>query len=498
MVMEELADAWSWIFTILVGLIAAVLIKTKWSSRNEPPGPWGLPVLGYLPFLGQKRNLTFSNLSKKYGEIFQLKIGSRKVVVISGEKAIREALLDRGTTFAGRPDFYSYAKNDTFAFYDFTPKYRACRKNTMKSLNEFFKSQQTEFQGIAQNAATMFMREVKNFNGQPFNPEPLLFRVTCTIIGYVCFHKQFDANDKDVTAILELGKQFGNFIIFGVICDYLPWAKVLLKTKLKKFEAFSKELADYSDKIFQIQSEEGTGNSMIDIFNRVCEKTTDNETTSFKFDEPTVRKQVSSLFGAGFATTAVTLKYSLMMMALYPDVQRKLHEELDRVVGKNRYPEFADKDDLPYTMAVMSEINRHHSMSALSLTHTTTCDTEFHGYSLAKHTPVIFNYYSINRGDDVFKNADKFDPERFLKEDGSFDAALASRVTLFGLGRRRCAGEELGRFQLFLFFATLLQQCTIEESPAHPLDTEDYYITFGITHGPIKVVVHSRIEDIVQ
>ena len=227
--------------------------------------------------------------------------------MISGEKAIREALLDRGTTFAGKPDFYSYAKNDAFAFYDFTPKYRAC------IMNEFFKSQQTEFQGIAQNAATMFI---------------LFFRVTCTIIGYVCFHKQFDANDKDVTAILELGKQFGNFIIFGVICDYLPWAKVLLKTKLKKFEAFSKELADYSDKIFQIQSEEGTGNSMIDIFNRVYEKTTDNETTSFKFDEPTVRKQVSSLFGAGFATTAVTLKYSLMMMALYPDVQRNFMKSL--------------------------------------------------------------------------------------------------------------------------------------------------------------------------
>ncbi len=161
----ELADAWPWIFTILVGLIAAVLIKQKWSSRNEPPGPWGLPVLGYLPFLGRKMNLTFTKLSKKYGEVFQVKLGSRKIIVISGEKAVREALCDRGTTFAGRPDFYTYANIDGFAFFDFTPKYRACRKNTMKSLNVFFKSQQTEFQDIGQNAAMMFMREVKDLNG---------------------------------------------------------------------------------------------------------------------------------------------------------------------------------------------------------------------------------------------------------------------------------------------------------------------------------------------
>ena len=428
--------------------------------------------------------------------IFQLKMGSRKIIVISGEKAIREALLDCGTIFAGRPDFYSYVRNDSFAFFDFSPTYRACRKNTMKSLNEFVKSQHKELQGIGQNAATMFMREVKNFNGQPFNPEPLLFRVTCTIIGYVCFHKKLDANDKDVTAILELGKQFGDFVGFGVICDFLPWAKFLFKTKLQKYERFMKEMADYSDKVFLSQSHErSTGDAMVDIFHRISEKTIDGENILFKFDEPTVRKQVHSLFGAGFGTSAVTLKYSLMMMALYPDVQRKLHEELDRVVGKNRYPEFTDKGDLPYTMAVVTEINRHYSMTALSVTHATTCDTEFHGYPLAKGTPVIFNYYSINRSDDVFKNADKFDPERFLKEDGSFDAALAARVITFGLGQRRCAGEELGRFQLFLFFATLLQQCTIEESPAHPLDTEDYTVTFGIMHGPIKVIVHSRMED---
>ena len=175
-----------------------------------------------------------------------------------------------------------------------------------------------------------------------------------------------------------------------------------------------------------------TENLWARFFFQLGEKMAESERALFKFDEPAVRK----LFGAGFTTT---LRYSLMMMALYPDVQRKLHEELDRVVGKNRYPEFADKEDLPYTTAVLTEIDRHHSMSALSLTHATTCDTEFHGYPLAKGTPVIFNYYSINRGDDVFKNADKFDPERFLKEDGSFDATFASRVITFGFGRRRCA-----------------------------------------------------------
>ncbi len=492
----ELADAWPWIFTILVGLIAAVLIKQKWSSRNEPPGPWGLPVLGYLPFLGRKMNLTVNNLYKKYGEVFQLKMGSRKIIVISGEKAIREALLDHGTAFAGRPDFYSFAILDTLGFSNFSPSYRIRRKTTMKCFHNFTELRQKELEAVAQNAATMFMRDVKNFNSQPFDPDPLLFRVTCTIIGYICYGKLFDPNDKHITTILERGKQFVKNLSFGLICDYLPWMKFLVKSKLQKFEEFLKEGEDFSADILMSKTKEGSdGIFLSEIYLQLGEEMAESEKAVFKFDESAVRKQVHSLFGAGFGTSTYTLKYSLMMMALYPDVQRKLHEELDRVVGKNRYPEFTDKGDLPYTTAVVTEINRHYSMTALSVTHATTCDTEFRGYPLAKGTPVIFNYYSINRGGDVFKNADKFDPERFLKEDGSFDAALASRVVAFGLGQRRCAGEKLGRFQLFLFFATLLQQCTIEESPAHPLDTEDYIMTIGIMHGPIKVILHSRMTE---
>ncbi len=122
-------------------------------------------------------------------------------------------------------------------------------------------------------------------------------------------------------------------------------------------------------------------------------------------------------------------------------------------------------------------------------------NTVFRGYSIPKSTTVLFNYYSINRGDDVFENAQKFAPERFIKEDGSFDTSLANRVVAFGLGPRRCVGEKLGTLQLFIFFTNILHQCRIEESPEHPLDVEDYMWTFGIVHNPFKVILHRRMEE---
>ncbi len=330
--MEYLSEAVSWISAVIVGLIALAFLLQKWSSRNEPPGPWGVPVLGYLPFLGRKMCATVNDLSKKYGEVFQLKMGSRKVIVISGDTAIREAKLDYGTTFGGRPDFYSFVTNPSFAFYDYSPKYCLYRKTTMASINEFIKLHQMDIQNVGQNAAKMFMREVTF--GHPFDPEPFIFRVTCTIIGYICYGQHFDVNDKDVTAMLELGKQFGDYAPYWLLSDYLPWTQFLLKNKLQESEQYLKAVGDYSEKLACKQSDKSCSrDKMVDICQQKCNKITDSEKAKHNISNATIRQQIYSLFGAAFGTTATTLRYSFMMMALYPDVQKKVHDELDRVVG---------------------------------------------------------------------------------------------------------------------------------------------------------------------
>jgi len=74
------------------------------------PGPWwNLPLLGYLPWLGPKPYVTLWNLSRRYGNVYQIRFGGRKVVVLNGRQTIREAFVQQGDTFAGRPDFPSFS-----------------------------------------------------------------------------------------------------------------------------------------------------------------------------------------------------------------------------------------------------------------------------------------------------------------------------------------------------------------------------------------------------
>lgn len=72
------------------------------SALQLPPGPIGLPVLGYLPFLGNEIHLTLTDLSRRFGPIYQIFLGGIRVVVLNDASLVRQAF--KQTVFSGRPD----------------------------------------------------------------------------------------------------------------------------------------------------------------------------------------------------------------------------------------------------------------------------------------------------------------------------------------------------------------------------------------------------------
>ena len=217
-----------------------------------------------------------------------------------------------------------------------------------------------------------------------------------------------------------------------------------------------------------------------DMFRKAGEEMTEDEKKVLNVDNRMLKDTVATLFGAGFATTKETLRYSILMMALYPDIQVRVQEEIDQVIGRENFPNVDDSKDMPYTMA------------AFGFTHATTCDTKLDGYFIAKGTPVMINYWSAHRDPTAFTDPDKFNPNRFLLPNGKLDAEATNNVMPYGLGQRRCAGELIARMEIIVFFLTLLQRCIIRKAPGHPLDSEDYVYTFGITLNPFKVTFEPR------
>ncbi|XP_075430104.1 cytochrome P450 2D20-like isoform X5 [Ascaphus truei] len=177
------------------------------------------------------------------------------------------------------------------------------------------------------------------------------------------------------------------------------------------------------------------------------------------------------LFIGGTETSTTTLRWALLFMLLCPDVQSKVQEEIDRVIGRDRKPTMGDMLKMPYTNAVIHETQRYGDIVPLAFPHMTYRDTEIRGYFIPKGIAVLTNLSSVLKDETVWEKPHQFYPEHFLDADGKFVKREAFMA--FSAGRRVCPGEQLVRMQLFLFFTSLLQRFTLQIPNDQPRPRED-------------------------
>ena len=177
------------------------------------------------------------------------------------------------------------------------------------------------------------------------------------------------------------------------------------------------------------------------------------------------------LFFAGNDTTSTTLQWAMLYLVKYPQVQRKMREELDSVTGRARCPRWADKPDTPYIEAAIYELQRCANIVPMSVIHTALEDVTVGEYFIPKGTQVFPNIASVLKDPEVFSEPEEFRPERFLSEDGKRVESPPHWIP-FGLGKRRCPGETLAKMELYLFLTGIIHNFTIENKPGDELTCE--------------------------
>ncbi|XP_072016390.1 cytochrome P450 2D1-like [Amphiura filiformis] len=158
-------------------------------------------------------------------------------------------------------------------------------------------------------------------------------------------------------------------------------------------------------------------------------------------------------------------------MLKYPDVQKRVQEEMDSVVGRERLPKLSDKPNLPYTEAVIHETQRFGSIVFIAAPRFTRSEVKFRGYTFPKGTHILSNLYSVTRDPSIFDEPDVFKPERFLDGDGRVKKIPEQIV--FGAGKRVCLGEQLARMELFIFYTHLMHRFSFKKpTDAGSLNTQ--------------------------
>lgn len=199
-------------------------------------------------------------------------------------------------------------------------------------------------------------------------------------------------------------------------------------------------------------------------------------------------------------------------------VQVNVRKELDTVVGRDRLPTLADRNKLPYTEAVIAEIQRISNVAPVGIAHRCTDTVKFHGYVIPKNTIALISLYGLHMDEKYWKDPLKFRPERFLDEFGNFihheyfipfglgkDFFFLYSIGYLNLdfimlifmvlGKRRCMGENLAKSSLFLFFASFLHGFYIKMPNGEKLP--DTTGIDGITLSPkgYKVILSPRLKE---
>ncbi|KAM9225299.1 cytochrome P450 2A13 isoform 2-T2 [Dugong dugon] len=419
---------------LLVALLACLSVMVLMSVLQQrklrgklPPGPTPLPFIG---------NYLQLNTEQMYNSLMKVSRGRAMGVAFSnGERA------------------------------------KQLRRFSISTLRDFGVGKRGIEERI-QEEAGFLIETFRGTRGAFIDPTYFLSRTVSNIISSIVFGDRFDYEDKEFLSLLRM--MLGSFQftatatgqlyeMFHSVMKYLPGPQQQAFKELQGLEDFIAKKVEQN----QHTLDPNSPRDFIDSFLIRMQEEKKNPNTEFYMKNLVMT--TLNLFVAGTETVSTTLRYSFLLLMKHPDVEAKMHEEIDRVIGKNRQPKFEDRAKMPYTEAVIHEIQRFGDMIPMGLARRVTRDTKFQDFLIPKGTEVFPMLGSVLRDTKFFSNPGDFNPQHFLDEKGQFKKSDA--FVPFSIGKRYCFGEGLARMELFLFLTTILQNFRFK-SPQLPKDID--------------------------
>ncbi|KAL2098202.1 hypothetical protein ACEWY4_007409 [Coilia grayii] len=491
---------------------------TKFS--NIPPGPKPWPLLGnFGGFLvpsfisrrfGRNREehvkktsdvvspqVALMELSKTYGNIFSIFVGSQLMVLLTGYEVVRDALSNHAEVFSDRPEvpiITIMTKRKGIVFAPYGPVWRKQRKFCHSTLRSFGLGKLSLEPCILEGLAIIkieLTRLTIESGEMGVDLTPLISNAVSNVISSISLGQRFHYRDTEFRTLLDLMARGLEISVnsHAVLINIFPWLYYMPFGVFRELRQVENDITVFLKKIIarhRTTLDPNNPRDLIDMYlvEMMAQQTT-AEPTESTFSEDYLFYIIGDLFIAGTDTTTNSILWMLLYMCLYPNIQEKVQEEIDAVIGRDRVPSLTDKGCLPFTEATIMEVQRMTVVVPLAIPHMASETTVFRGYTIPKGTVVIPNLWSVHRDPSVWDTPDDFNPSRFLDEQGKL--MRKEYFIPFGIGRRVCMGEQLAKMELFLMFTNLMQAFTFRLPNGKP--PPPMHGRFGLTLAPCSYTV---------
>ncbi|KAG8183295.1 hypothetical protein JTE90_025995 [Oedothorax gibbosus] len=453
--------------SVAVAALTCILLDFWRRNRNLPPGPWGLPFVGYYPFLTSQPNMDFAKLSKKYGQVFSFRSGGALFVILNGSKNIRGALVERAEEFIGKPkemNFLDWVSHGLGVAQEEGSTWKEHRRYFLHTAKNFGFGKQ-EMEDTIRDETTTLVEDLRKANGQPVHLGLHLDYVVNSVILKVMFNKKLDKNGelfkklaKAVHALLANIADHRLMLVgkpFQLGMHVLPWA-----TEVRQSRVFLRNLVEeiVAEHVRNFDPENEHVDNYVDSYLYEMEKLRKNgqlQGSSYTMERLIAIAMNMTMEGTGGDTVCSLLTHA----SHQPLEQKKVQEELDNVLGKDGVLSWQDRKNTPYLEAFIQELYRTAPAFPTTTLYCNFEETKLNGFRIPKRSILIGNLWSINYDPDIYENPTEFNVNRFLNEGGK--RIKTDGPYPFSMGKRDCVGQSLAQMEIYFIIGNLLHNFTL-------------------------------------
>ncbi|KAF9458994.1 cytochrome P450 [Collybia nuda] len=450
-------------------LFRAIYLWTQRPSKHPPlpPGPPRDPIVGHLRLiLADDKELLFQDLGKKYGGIIHLSSLGRSVIVLNDLEMATDLLDGRASKYSGRlksPLCDIVGLLHTTTFLNDEKDHQLHRRVLQKHFNLGMAS---SHRPIQVRAARML---AQNLISAPSSQLEVLKRFAIAVLVQISYGHVIETDDDPyftmvydvihhVLPVLSHPKSSAVDLI--PLLRYLPsWFPGTYCVELaRSARPFVDQLYQYpiTDVIGQMEQGTAKPSFLVTQLEALQRGEADHGMSMEHIQAISTILQI-----VGAETTAVSLSAFVFAMALHPECQKKAQEEIDKVVGAHRLPDFSDRLSLPYLECILQETLRWCPATPLGVPHLSLEDDIYNGMLIPKGSIVIANVRGMGLDESIYTDPLIFNPDRFLRgPSGRGEPHLSAS---FGFGRRICPGRFLAHDSIWIAVTTVLAVFSISK-----------------------------------